>query len=328
MSIIVTGATGFIGSHIVRKLVGRGEDVKVLVRKTSNTKNIDDLKIEKVYGDVLNKESLINAFKGCDTLYHSAGLVSFKRSDYKKMVDINVTGADNVLSAAMDAGVKKVLFTSSVAAIGPETENSLISENTTFSIYDKDIGYINDKYDAEQVARDYIEKGLPVTILNPSVVLGPGDVNLSSSASVLWYCKKKFPGYMDGTLNIVDVEDVAEGHILAAEKGKSGERYILANANLTVFEYFKLLEKVSGVKAPGFKVPFVMAYATAFLMERVIGKSFPNYTTMDLDSVKLSKFNWYVDNSKAVSELGINPTPVENTLEKTINWFKENGLLD
>ena len=166
-----------------------------------------------------------------------------------------------------------------------------------------------------------------MTILNPSVVLVTGDVNLSSSASVLWYCKKKFPGYMDGTLNVVDVEDVAEGHILAAEKGKTGERYILANENLTVFEYFKLLEKVSGIKAPGFKVPYQMAYATAFLMERVIGKSFPNYTTMDLDSVKLSKYNWYVDNSRAVSELGFSTTPVEKTLEKTISWFKENGLL-
>jgi len=327
MSTIVTGATGFIGSHIVRKLVERGENVKVLIRKTSNTKNIDDLNIEKVYGDVLNKESLVTAFTGCNTLFHSAGLVSFKRSDYKRMVDVNVTGAENVLSAAMESGVKKILFTSSVAAIGPETENSLISENTKFSIYDKEIGYINDKYDAEQVARDYIEKGLPVTILNPSVVLGPGDVNLSSTASVLWYCKKKFPGYMDGTLNIVDVEDVAEGHILAAEKGKTGERYILANANLTVFEYFKLLEKVSGIKAPGLKIPYLMAYATAFLVERVIGKSFPNYTTMDLDSVILSKFNWYADNGKAVKELGFTPTPVENTLEKTITWFKENGLL-
>jgi len=328
MSTIITGATGFIGSHITRKLVNRGEKVKVLVRKTSNTKNIDDLNVEKVYGDVLNKESLVSAFKGCDTLYHSAGFVSFKKSDYKKLVDVNVTGTENVLSAAMEAGLKKVLFTSSVAAIGPEIENKLINENTEFKIYDKNIGYINDKHDAEQVARNFIEKGLPVTILNPSVVLGPGDVNLSSTASVLWYCKKKFPGYMDGTLNVVDVEDVAEGHILAAEKGKTGERYILGNANLTVFEYFKLLEKVTGIKAPGLKIPYLMAYGTAFIIERVIGKSFPNYTTMDLDSVKLSKFNWYADSSKAVKELGYTQSPVENTLEKTISWFKESGYLN
>ena len=186
MSTMVTGATGFIGSHIVRKLVERGEKVKVLLRKTSKTKNIDDIDVEKVYGDVLDKESLLNAFKGCDTLYHSAGFVSFRKTDYKKMSDINITGADNVLSAAMESGIKKVLFTSSVAAIGPEMEKKYITEETEFEIYDKNIGYINDKYDAEQFARSYIEKGLPITILNPSVCLGAGDVNLSSSASVLW----------------------------------------------------------------------------------------------------------------------------------------------
>ena len=328
MSILVTGATGFIGSQITRKLVERGENVKVLLRKTSKTQNIDDLNVEKVYGDILDKNSLMQALQGCDTLYHSAGLVSFKKADYKKMEDINVTGARNILSAAMDSGIKKVLFTSSVAAIGPDFTNDLITEQTSFSIYGKNIGYMNDKYDAEQVAHEYINKGLPVTILNPSVVLGAGDIYLSSTASVLWYCKKKFPGYMDGTLNVVDVEDVAEGHILAAEKGKVGERYILGNENLTVLEYFKLLEKVSGVKAPGIKIPYFAAYGTAYLVERVIGKSFPNYTTMDLDSVKLSQFNWYVDSSKAVNELGYRQTPVEETLRKTVDWFKINGYLN
>ena len=328
MSILITGATGFIGSHITRKLVELGEDVKVLLRKTSNTKNIDDLNVGKVYGNILDYESLKEAFKGVDTIFHSAGLVSFRKSDYKKMEDINVTGARNVLTAAMEAGVKKVLFTSSVAAIGPESEGKNINEETVFSIYDKNIGYVNDKYDAEQVAREFIDKGLSVTILNPSVVLGAGDIYLSSSASVLWYCKKRYPGYMDGTLNIVDVDDVAEGHVLAAEKGRAGERYILGNENLTVLEYFKLLEKVTGIKAPGIKVPYVMAYGTAFLVERVIGKSFPNYTTMDLDSVKLSKYNWHVDCSKAINDLGYTQTPVEETLQKTVAWFKENGFLN
>ena len=328
MSTLVTGATGFIGSHIARKLVERGEEVKVLLRKTSNTKNIDDLSIEKVYGDILDKESILNALQGCDTLYHSAGFVSFKKTDYKKMEDINVTGARNVLSAAFEIGVKKVLFTSSVAAVGPELENEYITEETEFKIYDKNIGYINDKYDAEQVAREYISKGLPVVILNPSVVLGAGDIYLSSTASVLWYCKKKFPGYMDGTLNVVDVDDVAEGHILAAEKGGTGKRYILGNANLNVREYFKLLEKITGIKAPGVKIPYFVAYGTAYLVERVIGKSFPNYTTMDLDSVKLSQFNWHVDCSKAINELGYTQIPVEETLRKTVDWFKMNGYLN
>ena len=328
MSILITGATGFIGSHITRKLVERGENVKVLLRKTSKTQNIEDLNIEKVYGDILDKESILKALQGCDTLYHSAGMVSFKRADYKKMEDINVTGARNVLSAAHESGLNKVLFTSSVAAIGPDSANNLITEKTEYKIYDKKIGYMNDKYDAEQVAHEYIAKGLPVTILNPSVVLGAGDIYLSSTASVLWYCKKKFPGYMDGTFNIVDVDDVAEGHILAAERGNAGERYILGNKNVNVKEYFNMLEKVSGVKAPGIKIPYFAAYGTAYFIERIIGKSFPNYTTMDLDSVRLSQFNWHVDCSKAINDLGFKQTPVEETLKRTVDWFKENGYLN
>lgn len=328
MSTLVTGATGFIGSHIARKLAERGEKVKVLLRKTSKTKNIDDLDVTKVYGDILDIDSLKEAMKGCQTLFHSAGFVSFKKSDYKKMEDINVIGARNVLTAALEEGIEKVLFTSSVAAIGPEEGGSLINESTEFKMFDENIGYLNDKYLAEKEASDFFKKGLPVIILNPAVVLGEGDVNLSSSGSVLWFCKKKFPGYMDGTLNIVDVEDVAEGHILAAERGKPGERYILGNANLTVKEYFDLLEKVTGVKAPKLKIPYPFAYGTAFLVERLLGFTFPNYSSMDLDSIKLSKYNWFVNTSKAENELGYTKRPIEETIEKTVQWFKNNGFLN
>ena len=214
------------------------------------------------------------------------------------------------------------LFTSSVAAIGPEADGSLITEDTEYNMLDKNIGYLNDKYLAEREAKEFYQRGLPVTILNPAGVVGAGDVNLSSSGSVLWFCKKKFPGYMDGTLNLVDVEDVAEGHILAAEKGKPGERYILGNANLTVKEYFDLLERVTGVKAPKMKIPYPFAYGTAFLVERLLGFAFPNYSSMDLDSIKLSKFNWFVDTSKAENELGYTKTPIEKTIEKTVECLK------
>ena len=328
MATVVTGATGFIGSHITKKLVERGERVKVLIRRTSNTKNIDSLDVEKVYGDVGDPDSLRAAFSGCDTLYHTAGFVSFKKSDYQKMLDINVKGAANVLSAAMDTGISKVLFTSSVAAIGVERDGSMITEATQYDLYSEGLGYMNCKYLAEKEARSFAEKGLPVIILNPSVVLGPGDIYLSSSGLVLWFCKKKFPGYMDGTFNLVDVEDVAEGHLLAAEKGKAGERYILANENVSVQSCFALLEKVTGIRAPKMKIPYVFAYTTAFMLERVFGFGFPNYSTLDLDSIKLSKYNWQADCSKAVNELGFTRTPIEQTIQKTVSWFRENGYLD
>ncbi len=328
MPTLVTGATGFIGSNIVRKLVERGEDVKILLRKTSRIDNIEDLKVEKVYGDILDSDSLRKAIKGCDTVYHCAGFVSFKKSDYPKMNRINVEGSRNVLSAAFEEGVNKVIFTSSVAAIGPAEEGKIITEDTEFRVFDENIGYLNSKYLAEQEAWAFSKKGLPVIILNPSVVIGAGDIYLSSSGSVLWYCKRKFPGYMDGTLNIVDVEDVAKGHILAAERGKPGERYILGNANLTVKEYFSLLEKVTGIKSPSIKIPYWFAYSAAFLVERVLGMSFPNFSTMDVDSVKLSKYCWFADSSKAKKELGYVPRPIEETIRNTVEWFRENGYLD
>lgn len=328
MPTLVTGATGFIGSHIARQLVERGEDVKVLLRKTSRTNNIDDLEVEKVYGDITDRDSLKKALAGCDTVYHTAGYVSFKKSDYSKMNTINVEGSRNLLSAAMDEGVERVLFTSSVAAIGPVKHGEKITENTKYEIFDEDIGYMNSKYLAEREAWDFYEKGLPVTILNPSVVIGRGDIYLSSSGSVLWYCKKKFPGYMDGTLNIVDVGDVARGHLLAAEKGKPGERYILANENFTVQEYFKLLEKITGIKSPRLKIPYWFAYGSAYIVERIAGMSFPNFSTMDVDSVRLSRFCWHADNSKAVNELGFTCKPVEETVSSTVDWFRENGYLD
>lgn len=327
MATFVTGATGFIGSQITKKLLQKGEEVKVLVRKTSNTENLEGLDVEKVYGDVLDIDSLKTAFKGCDKLYHTAGFVSFKKSDYKKMEDINVKGAGNVLSAAMDAGISKVMFTSSVAAIGIERDSSVITEDTTYDLYNEGIGYMNVKYLAEKEAMNYFEKGLPVVILNPSVVLGPGDIYLSSAGSVLWFAKKKFPGYMDGKFNIVDVEDVADGHILASEKGEPGKRYILGNQNVTVKEYFNMLENVTGVSAPKMKIPYPFAYATALVLERLLNFSFPNYSSLDLDSIKLSKYNWHVDSSRAVKELGYKQKPIEETIKNTYEWFKENGHL-
>jgi dihydroflavonol-4-reductase len=328
MATLVTGATGFIGSHIARKLVQRGEKVRILLRKTSKTSNIEDIDAERVYGDVLDINSVKEALKGCDTVFHTAGFVSYRKADYKKMEEINVNGTINVLSAALEAGVKKAIYTSSVAAIGVDPNGGIANEETPFTLEHLGIQYLNTKHYAEREATKFYKKGLPVVIVNPSIVVGPGDIYLSSDGFVLWYCKRKFPGYMDGTLNLVDVEDVAEGHILAAEKGRIGERYILGNRNLSVKELFELLEKVTGIPSPKIKIPYFLALTSAFIVERILGLSFPNYSTMDVDSVRLSRFRWHFDSSKAIRELGFPQTPIEETLEKTVKWFKDNGYLD
>jgi dihydroflavonol-4-reductase len=327
VTILVTGGTGFLGSHIARKLVQRGKRVKILLRKTSRTSNIEDIDAERVYGDILDVDSVKEAFKGCDTLYHVAGLVSSKKADYKKMEDINVKGTINVLSAALEAGVKKAVYTSSVVAIGVDPSGGIAEEETPFTLEDIGIQYVNTKYYAEKEALKLYEKGLPLVILNPSLVIGAGDIYLSTTSFILWYCKKKFPGYIDGGGNFVDVEDVAEGHILAAEKGRLGERYILGNKNLSIKELFSLLERVVGIPSPKRKIPYFLALTTGFIAERILRVPSPNFAFLDADSAKLVRLHWYFDSSKAMRELGFSQTPIEETLEKTVKWFKNNGYL-
>lgn len=328
MATLVTGATGFIGSHIAKKLVKRGEHVKVLLRKSSKTTNIDDIDVERVYGDVMDQESVNEALKDCDTLYHTAGVASFRKEDYQKMEDINVGGTYNILNAALEAGIKKAIHTSSIAAIGVDSQGGIANEETEYRLDYLNVKYLDTKNRAEQIALDTAKKGLPLVVVNPSTVIGTGDIYLSSTAFILWFYKKKFPGYMDGTLNMVDVEDVADGHILAADKGKIGERYILGNENFTLLELFELLEEVTGVPKPKMKIPYFIALASGYVVERILGMSFPNYSTMDLDSVKLSKLRWHFDCSKAVRELGYKPRDIRESVRNTLQWFRENGYLD
>lgn len=327
MATLVTGGTGFLGSHIARKLVRRGERVRILLRRTSRTSNIEGIDAERVYGDVLDINSARVALKGCDTLYHVAGFVSSKKADYKKMEEINVSGTVNVLSAALEAGIKRVVYTSSVAAIGVDPGGGIADEDTPFTLERMGIQYVNTKYRAEKEALKLYEKGLPLVIVNPSMVIGSGDVYLSTTGFILWYCKRKFPGYIEGGGNFVDVEDVEAGHILAAEKGKIGQRYILGNKNLSLKELFGLLEKITGIPIPKMKIPYFLALITGFIAERIFRVSSPSFVSFDVDSVKLINMSWYFDSSKAVRELGFSQTPIEETVEKTIRWFKDNGYL-
>lgn len=327
MSTLVTGATGFIGSHIAKKLVERGERVRVLMRRTSKTSNIDGLDVERVYGDVLDCESLRAAIKGCDTLYHVAGLVSSKKAHHKKMRDVNVEGTINVLSAALDEGVERAVYTSSIAAIGVDPDGGVANEDTHFKLEHLGIQYVNTKHHAEKEALRIYKKGLPLVIVNPSVVVGPGDLYLASCGFVVMYCKRRYPGYIDGGINLVSVEDVAEGHLLAAEKGRPGERYVLANENYSIKELFLLLEKVTGIRSPKFKIPYVLALAGGYFFERLVRLPFSSFVLLDTDSVKAASLKWYFDSSKSVRELGFSKTSIEKTMEKTVDWFRENSYI-
>jgi dihydroflavonol-4-reductase len=326
MIALVTGAAGFLGSHLVRQLVGQGHEVRMFLRKTSDVSGLQDIKAGRAFGDVLDYGSVKEALKGCDTLFHVAGKVSSRKKDHKEMEAVNVRGTASVLRAARDVGVGKVVVTSSLAAVGAAPSGRPADETTPFSPEQLGVKYASTKYAAEQEALKFEREGLPVVIVNPSVAIGPGDTHLASNGFIVRFCQGKIPGYIDCGFNVVDVEDVAQGHILAAEKGRSGERYILGHTNLTMKALFGLLEKVTGVPAPKKRIPLPAARLLGFFSERVLDLSFPNFSSLDVESVKLARFFWYCDSSKAVRELGFPQTPLEQTLEKTVKWFRDRGL--
>jgi dihydroflavonol-4-reductase len=241
------------------------------------------------------------------------------------LYDINVEGTKNVMSAALESGVGKVVHTSSTAAIGAHGKDSPATEEAEFNVWKAGDHYHRSKYLSEVEAMKFCQNGLPLVVVNPAMVIGVRDIRPTPSGKmILDVLNGKMPGYIEGGLNLVDVEDVARGHILAAQKGKIGERYILGNENISMSDYFKLIGEVAGVKAPGFKIPYPMALVMSYLYQAIarITKR-PPVTTAPMVRIG-SKYSYY-DCSRAVKELGLTQTPVRTTVEKAIDWFKENG---
>jgi dihydroflavonol-4-reductase len=326
MKKLVTGSTGFIGSAITRELIKDGQEVKVLIRETSDTRNIDNLDVERAYGDIRDSDSIKRALKDCDTLYLTAAYFAHWAQNYKLLYEINVGGTKATLQAALEANVAKVVYTSTnnaIGASGPVPAN----EEAIFNYWESGDHYSMSKYIAENEARIFAMRGLPVVIVNPTLVIGVNDIKPSPSGQlIIDVVKKNLPGYIDGGINIIDMEDVARGHILAAKKGKVGERYLLGNKNITVHDYVKLIAEIAGVKPPSLKLPFKLALAVGHLFEfgASITKKPPVVTVSE---VKIAKMTEWYDCSKAVKELGLTQTPIDITIKKAINWFRENGYL-
>ena len=326
MKKLVTGSTGFIGSAIVRELIKDGEDVRVLVRKTSDTRNIDNLDVEKVYGDIRDGDSMKRALKDCDTLYFTAAYFAHWAPDPELLYEVNVGGTKASLRAALEVGVEKVVYTSTnnaIAASGPVLAN----EEKAFNYWKSGDHYSMSKYIAENEARIFVTRGLPVVMVNPTLVIGTNDIKPSPSGQmIIDVVKQKMPGYIDGGINIIDVEDVARGHILAAKKGRVGERYLFGNENITVSNYFKLIADIAGVKPPTIKIPYHLALVLGYAFEfgAFITKKPPVVTASE---VRIGKMMEWYDCSKAVNELGLPQTPIHMTIKKALNWFRENGYL-
>jgi dihydroflavonol-4-reductase len=327
MKSLVTGATGFVGSSIVRELLKDGKEVKVLVRKSSNTKNIDGLDFETAYGDVRDKEAVKAALKGCDTFYQAAALYEYWGHSKREYYDVNVEGTKASLQAALEQGVPKVVHTSSVVALGGHGRDSPAKEDAEFNAWKTGAHYNISKHLAEVEAIKLAQKGLPVVVVNPAAVIGVRDIRPTPSGRmILDVLNKKTPGYMDGGGNYVDVEDVARGHILAAAKGRVGEKYILGNANLSVLEFYNLIADVAGMQPPKLKFPYPAVIATSYLYLLIasVTRKPPPVTPA---FARAGRMYMYYDSTKAVKELGFPQTPIRTTVEKAVNWFRENGYV-
>ena len=326
MKKLVTGSTGFMGSSIVRELLKDGEEVKVLVRKNSDTRNIDGLDVERAEGDIRDGDSMRRALAGCDTLYFTAAFFAHWTPDRKLPYEVNVGGTRASLRAALDAGIERVVYTSTNNALGAHGSVPA-DESAEFNHWKTGDHYSMSKYLAEVEAKKFVDMGLPVVIVNPTLVIGVRDIKPTPSGQmIIDIATGKMPGYIEGGTNVVDVEDVARAHILAAKKGRVGERYLLGNENLTVSEYFGMIAEVAGVRPPRIKIPYRAAVAMGYLFElgAFITRRPPVVTASEVRIGRLQE--WY-DCSKAVNELGMPRTPVREAIGKALDWFRENGYL-
>ncbi len=326
MKKLVTGAAGFIGSSIVRQLLKDGQEVKVLIRKNTNTKSLVGLDVDIAYGDICDGDSMRSALKGCDTLYHTAAFFAHWVPDKKLPYEVNVEGTKTSMKAALDAGIEKVIYTSTGNTIGAHGEIPA-DETAEFNHWKSGDHYSISKYLGEVEALKFVSMGLPIVVVNPTLVIGAGDLKPTTSGQmILDVAQGAMPGYIEGGTNLIDVEDVAKGHLLAAKKGRVGERYLLGNENMTLSDYFGLIAELAGVKPPRIKIPYYAALALGYVFElgAAITKKHPIATASE---VRIGKSKEYFDCSKAVKELGLPQTPVKEAVQKALVWFRENGYL-
>ena len=327
MKALVTGATGFVGGAVARALVNSGIDVRVLARAGADLQNIQGLTVERVEGDLRDQVSLRKALTGCRHLYHVAAHYALWAKDPAIFYDVNVTGTKNLLEAARAAGTERIVYCSTIGAIGLPPGGGLGTEETPVSLEQMAGHYKRSKYLAEQEVLKLAKAGLPVVIVNPSAPVGGGDVKPTPTGQVIVdFMKGRMPAYIETGMNIVDVDDVAAGHLLAMQKGRIGERYILGNKNLMLREVFEILSRLTGVKAPTIKLPRLAILPLAYLnlwMANITGEP----PRIPLEGVKMAKYKMHYDCGKAIRELGIPHTPPEVALEKAVRWFRDHGYV-
>lgn len=326
MKALVTGGTGFVGSHVVRALNQAGHTARVLHRASSKLDALNELAYESALGDILDEQSLIAACKDCDWVFHVAAVADYWRVDQSKMIEANVEGTRRILKAARVAGVKRVVFTSSAAAIGIRDDGQPADENVPFNLPPERFPYGYSKALAEQVVSEAVADGQDIVIVNPVVVMGPGDLNLISGSFLLQVKKRGiFMPVPSGAISVIDVRDVARMHLVAAEHGRVGERYILMTANYTQREWLGMIADVVGVRRPFVPAPDAMLPIVASLIDLARSLGIP--TPVDSNQTRLGNRNITFDGSKAWAEFGKPRIDMHQSLVDTYNWYRTYGYL-
>jgi dihydroflavonol-4-reductase len=326
MLAFVTGATGFVGSHVARVLAEQGADLRLLIRSSSDLRNIEDLKAERVTGDLRDAASLKKAVSGCDAIFHVAADYRLWVRDPDEMYRSNVEGTRTILQAARESGVRRVVYTSSVATIGFTSNGRPTDESSPVSLANMIGHYKRSKFVAEQVAIEAGRSGMDVVVVNPTTPVGERDIKPTPSGRIIVdFLKKKFPAYVDTGLNLVDVTECARGHVSALEKGSSGERYILGGENLTLKQILDKLATIAGLQSPKIRVPYMVALATGVVDQVVTGYIRKREPRATIDAVRMGRKKMFVSSGKAERDLGWKTVPVDDALRRAVEWFQANG---
>jgi dihydroflavonol-4-reductase len=329
MLAFITGATGFLGSHVARVLAEQGAELRVLVRASSDLRNIDGLKADRVIGDLRDSASIEKALSGCDVVFHVAADYRLWVRDPGEMYRSNVEGTRSLLEAARKQGVRRVVYTSSVATMGFVSGSShgrVADEGSPVALADMIGHYKRSKFMAEQLAVNAAKSGVDVVIVNPTTPIGERDIKPTPTGRIVVdFLKRKFPAYVETGLNLVDATECARGHVQALEKGRSGERYILGGENLTLKQILDRLAAITGLKSPTVKLPYFFALATGVVDELVTGRLLGREPRATIDAVRMGRKMMFVSSGKAERELGWRTVPVDGALRRSVEWFRGNG---
>lgn len=331
MTTLVTGATGFVGFHVAQQLTARGEHIRVLVRPNSRLDNVRALNaalVEQAVGDLTDADSLRQAMRGCDTLYHVAADYRLWARDTGELYRANVDGTRQLLEIARDAGVGKIVYTSTVGALGIPHDGTPGNEETPVTEASMIGHYKRSKFLAEEAVRQMTREGLPAVIVNPSTPIGERDIKPTPTGQIIVdFLNRKLPVYVDTGLNLIDVRDTAAGILLAAERGRIGERYILGNRDTSLQEMLGMLADITGLAAPKVQMPYALAWLAVGMENVIVDRVLRRAPAHPFEGVKMARHKMYFDASKAVKELGLPQSPVEEALRRAVEWFRANGYV-